>query len=784
MKEYLSMRYYKYILSAVFALLFSAAAEAQGDSIAEKRNALDYVLQKRPKREGFGDAKFKEHMFLSGTLGTSYLFSNGFGHAFDGSYYGLGGGIYLGKWFSPISGFRLGVSAQYTKNELMQRNVYIGTSLDYLLNLSALASGYNYDRVFELVGVVGADWMAGLNRSKNLDVFGGHIGLQAKFHVSPLVDIFLEPRLGIYTDNVDEITSWRKYNTNASLLAGFTYNMVPYEKRTSTSEFEKDFLSNTFITVSYGGISMLNSSFNLSNMFSKMRSTASVGLGKWFTPMSGFRLTGNVGYMKAPKGHLKMVGAQLDYLFNFNSAFQGFDDSRRFELIFVTGLNTTYSVEQGRRAFFPGYGIGLQGNLRMNKYNSIYIEPRLTFYNEDFSTTMSSRRGVDMMGSINLGFNFMRVPSSVFAQRGQRTFDNFAENMFFSLGASANSLLQYGLWGGYENIISPTVDFSIGKWFTSVSGLRMSFNVGYLKSNFDQSYKTTHGKFFHHMVGTNIDYMFNLTSALFGYQEDRIFDLSANAGLSLVALSCSERNLNVGANLSLKGTFNITPNWGIYIEPALRLYKDDFSYGYLGLPSMDGLAAISAGLNYKFGKYERSEWLGQYDAVNQKNFFAFYGGAGSIINSVTDGELGKWISFAGRFDYGRWFTPESAFKTGFVFDNYKVPGCDEHKFYALNLEYMLDMGALAYGYDDERVFTVLGSFGPSFGLSKDKSNSKFVFGLSGAMQAKFRLNRYLDFSVEPRVTMYTKQYAPYIGSGNKNHAIFSAALSGGLIYKF
>lgn len=778
------MRYYKYILSVVFAMLFSSAAEAQNDSIAEKPNSLDYVLQKRPKREGFGDAKFKEHMFVSGTLGTSYLFSNGFGHALDGSYYGLGGGVFWGKWTSPISGFRLGVSAQYTRNELRQRNVYMGASVDYLLNLSALASGYDYDRTFELVGVVGGDWLAGLNKSRNLDVFGGHVGLQAKFHVSPLVDIFLEPRLGIYTDNIDEISNWRGYNTNASLLAGFTYNMVPYEKRTSKSEFEKDFLSNTFMTISYGGVSMMDRSLDLGNIFGNMRSTASVGLGKWFTSMSGARLTGNVGYMKAPKGHLKMLGAQLDYLFNLNSAFQGFDDSRRFELIFVTGLNATYTVEQGRTGVFPGYGIGLQGNLRLNKYNSIYIEPRLTFYNKEFSETMTTGRGADLMGSINLGFNFTRVPSSVFAQRGQRTFDNLAENMFFSLGAGANSLLQYGLWGGYENIISPTVDFSVGKWFTSVSGLRMSFNLGYLKSNFNESSRITKGRFFHHIVGTNIDYMFNLTSALFGYQEDRVFDLSANAGLSLVALSRSERNLNVGANLSLKGTFNITPNWGIYVEPALKLYKSDFSYGYSGIPNVDGLASISAGLNYKFGKYERDEWRGQYDAADQKNFFAFYGGAGSMINSVTDGELGKWISFAGRFDYGRWFTPESAFKTGLVFDNYKVPGCSEHNYYALSLEYMLDLGALAYGYDNERVFTVLGSFGPSFGMSKDGSNSKFVFGLSSAMQAKFRLNKYLDFSVEPRISMYTKQYAPYLESGSKNHSIFSASLSGGLIYKF
>lgn len=776
------MNYRKYILFLVCTICCAVGVLAQNDSI-RRESALEYMLQKRPVRPGFGDVKFKDHMFVSGMMGISYLSANGSSHAGDFSYYGTSAQIVVGKWASPISGFRAGVSIGFNKNSIAQRRSYIGLTADYLANFSALASGYDYDRLFEVVGVAGLDYYMGLSKEKSMKEFGAHIGLQAKFHVSPLVDLFIEPRIGIYTDGIDGLTSWRKYNTQPALYAGLTYNMVPYDKRTSTSEFERDFLSNTFFTIGFGGITMVENLFEPSYMFKNMRYNVSAGMGKWFTPISGLRLLVSAGYMDAPKGNTKLVGGQLDYMLNLNAAFGGYDADRRFELMMIVGLNATYSTEQGRSAMRPGLGLGLQGNLRLNRYNSIFIEPRLTLYDKDFVYSRTTKGNVDALGSISIGMNFMRVPYSVFVKRGQRTFDRFSDNMFISVGAGAQTLLQTGLWGGYQNLVSPTVEGAIGKWFTSISGLRLGLNAGFLKNNY-----SSHGISFgentrNYMIGANLNYMFNFTSALFGYDENRMFEMIGTAGLSGAVVSGTKHRFYVGGNLGLQALFNITDHIGVYIEPSVKLFNSDFTYGYSGIPNIDGVASLTMGMNYRFKGVERQENRRMYDAGRAKNFVSVYGGGGMIINTASmTSNFRNWLGMSGRVEYGRWIAPTAAIRVGMTYDNLYIQEYKKHNYVGLNLEYMFDLASIDYGYDEERVFSLSGLVGPSFGVSYNESFTNFVPGLTGGLQARFRLCRALDLNIEPRFTVFSKKYItdkPYTGL-----PIFVGTFNAGLSYKF
>ena len=225
-------RHIKILLTATLIVLPALSVAAQGDSIARRGNALDHLLQRRPARQGFGETAFRDHTFLSASLGTSFLFTPDERASSSFSPAGFSAAVAFGKWFTPLSGVRLGVGIGTNRNVLDRRYAYARLSLDYMLNISALASGYDYDRPFEVIGLAGADWMA--VRHVGADQWGGHLALQLKWHVSPLVDIYLEPKYGILSDGADGISGWRGYDTQGAVSLGLTYNipkLLPRQKK-------------------------------------------------------------------------------------------------------------------------------------------------------------------------------------------------------------------------------------------------------------------------------------------------------------------------------------------------------------------------------------------------------------------------------------------------------------------------------------------------------------------------------------------------------------------------
>ena len=63
------------------------------------------------------------------------------------------GRISLGRWFSPLSAWRLSLSGEQVEDQSGEFTVHGGLDADYMLNLSTLAAGYNPDRLFSLSGI-------------------------------------------------------------------------------------------------------------------------------------------------------------------------------------------------------------------------------------------------------------------------------------------------------------------------------------------------------------------------------------------------------------------------------------------------------------------------------------------------------------------------------------------------------------------------------------------------------------------------------------------------------
>ena len=177
----------KYVAVAIFLMLAVTLR-------AQDYGALQYMLQKRPANEKFESNRFNEHLFFSAGIGPYSLLTSG--DSQDGM--GMTAHLFMGKWITPVHGLRIGVNLGYLSSGIYDSKIKMGGgSLDYLLNMSSLAYGYNANRCFELVGIAGIE--AGYSKvGDNSDrsekypdlkgggqlYYGAHLGLQGNVRLS------------------------------------------------------------------------------------------------------------------------------------------------------------------------------------------------------------------------------------------------------------------------------------------------------------------------------------------------------------------------------------------------------------------------------------------------------------------------------------------------------------------------------------------------------------------------------------------------------------------------
>ena len=215
---------YACLLMVLCAWSASAQTQEAANNDTTQFNGLNYMLQRPAKNERFARKKFGDHLFFTGEAGVTAVRSAGSLFATPGI--GLRGGLAVGDWFTPVHGVRLGLNAG-VHNGLGGVNPYFaGLSADYLMNLSALLHKDNPVRMFELIGVAGGEYQLLYRRGNWTHGGGFRLGMQTRFNFSPLTFFYLEPRVGIYTDGIDGISTWMRYDWEASLMAGLGYRLL------------------------------------------------------------------------------------------------------------------------------------------------------------------------------------------------------------------------------------------------------------------------------------------------------------------------------------------------------------------------------------------------------------------------------------------------------------------------------------------------------------------------------------------------------------------------------
>lgn len=774
----------KYVLAALF-LIFAITLQAQ------EYGALQYMLQKRPANEKFENNKFNRHLFFSAGIGPYSLLSDK--NAQNGT--GMTAHLFMGKWITPVHGLRVGVNLGYLPSNVYDAKIKMGgASLDYLLNMSSLAYGYDANRRFELVGIAGVETgysKVGDNSGRsekypdlkggNEFYYGVHLGLQGNVRLSSTLDLFVEPRIGWYSDAFMHTESWRNYKKGGSMLVGLTYMpAAPMGTKIHFDDFDKSsFLNHVFISLS-GGISTLKVP-GIKNTIKGLGPQFSARIGKWFSASSGLGLSGTVGFSDTPSGsesrYFKHINLNADYMLNFNNVLWGYNEERLFTLIGIAGINLagTKGVDKTTK-YASGIGLAVQGSFRLNRSVDLFVEPRFNVYNKRYAGGRGLGGRTDQAGELNFGVTYHAIDRAALPKNGFSS-NHITDHLFMTSGIgmqlflNKTNLEKFNSWG-------PQLSASIGKWFTPYSGLRLVGAGGFF-TNYVVPASARDGKLRHASVSGGVDYLWNITSTMSGYNPDRIFNFIGSIGINLAYTSKSDHKLHPGVNAGIQGLWHVNEFFGLYVEPQVRFYGDKFIEGNLDFVQKDVMVGINAGFHYRFVPYSKAVNRGVFGKDDKRYFISGALGIGSRL--VANRDLVKNAGMEAKGSIGKWYTPLSAWRVnGTILYKSKTQVKMNLHYAGLGMDYMMSLATLAKGYSPDHVIDVVPFVGVTAGLARRNGKFQAVPGLDAGVQFKLRVASSLYLYAEPKVGIRTDTYDG-VENGKPDRV---ASMVGGLSYRF
>ena len=134
--------------------------------------------------------------------------------------------IAVGRWMTSVSGVRLAVNNSNmslgNKPDPHFNFKTLGLEVAYLTNWTALLTG-NRDDFFNLNSLVGISMVNGWHKSKHAIAPGGAVGAQANFTLAKKIDLYLEPKVNIYSSKIDGMKTTINVDLDMQLMIGTKY---------------------------------------------------------------------------------------------------------------------------------------------------------------------------------------------------------------------------------------------------------------------------------------------------------------------------------------------------------------------------------------------------------------------------------------------------------------------------------------------------------------------------------------------------------------------------------
>ncbi len=699
------------------------------------------MMLQRPKVDKrFESKKFLDRLFLEAGVGVNTVPTNTQKVGKPGANFEIA----IGDWLTPIHGWRIGLQAgQYKYGE--NNNTAFSVAADYLMNITALSvptfkdSTYSQPKSFEVYGVAGIDYYASAKETSNKTAWGMHIGLRGQKNFSNATYAYLEGRASLFSDELVDIDSWRKYRLGTTLMAGLGYRLTP---GASTTQYTQSghFLDDTFISVAAGPSFFLKGDPALWKDYLGIRTSAYIG--KWFNATSGIRLGAHATALNQPNHPaLRAISVSAGYMWNMHNAFIGYRPERVFWLTAVGDVSLNASSSKSGKDLTPGIGAGLQANFRLTKGLDFFVEPRIDIFTEKYATFTNSLSDYDITPSLMAGLTVRKGRNTKEQLKLNNDFQNshIFDNLFIEGGLGlGKTVTTHNVKNPFSNL-RPQSHIGVGKWFSATSGVRLRADAAQYQVAGKRPKAVTAG----------VDYLWHISNAFNGYNPERRFELIGSLGLN-TSLRSGDKQLFLGGNVGVKGLWNINDAYGLFIEPHLRLYSDRYiPNSTTSLLNMDLIAAANIGLQIKLSDYHQHSTNEDFGTNENKTFISAAGGVYTSASGIKDNRA---YGAAGRLSYGRWFSPVSAWRLSL--NGYGNPRMG-HRYAQLSVggDYISDISTLASGYNAERRLILRTLLGYNLGVDyKAGGKTRFYSDIHLGGQLAVRISPATELFLEPQLS--------------------------------
>lgn len=760
-------------------------------------------------------------------------------------YFGIGGGIqgltdnigmvsnasanaYLGYHLTPIHSLRLsGSYIKYNFNGNNKSAKSLGVGIDYLVNLSNFAWGYDPSRVFEVSTVVGigARYSRAALPSK-INPYA-HIGLNADVYISKYASLFFEPYIGAQRQMSTVLNNPSREKWN--LMYGFSTGLqVSLENRTDYFSEADSIYKKIFLDTSIGVVSSGRSG----GILNRLGVGYQAALGLWINPMIGLRVGAhgesfywtsrirNKNNVPIRYSHNQvLVGGRAELMLdplNFSKKWREAHEGHDFDLNLLLGGELGWELKNGlygesiRRSHAYYYGItsALQALYRIDKGTYIYIEPRYQaiYYNDMKSEGWSPS---DHIASINVGsrvyltkpFSFKR-PQGAYIPHWWVAIDAGALKYYNAPRVTKSGLglnPTIGFAAGYD--LSPWASFRAQLAYQRLYNVHTARYSGYAGSQ--KRYGEGLWESSYDAMDLRLSYMLNLNNLLQGYDAGRRFNLWWTVGPSLsyifnqsdtwvegqknvlpdlehIELSNSrEGKISPGINTSIMASLRVAPQYDVTVE-AMGQYNFIQGTNPGNNPRLNNVKyGLTVGSRYHI--YQRSDRQRLWPRFNRYFFDSSFAWSTSSLSNAF-----KLSGTQYSASLGMWFTPYIGARLGVNAQTMyhssnvsKQNGVDIRKSKSIatgsaRAELLVSPLNLfpkwrekEGGHDfDVNLLGGLDLGGIARTPSeRDPERLQFYYGLTGAMQLLYRINNPGTYIfVEPRfLSAYYKR--PYYNTG-------------------
>ena len=760
-------------------------------------------------------------------------------------YFGIGGGIqgltdnigmvsnasanaYLGYRLTPIHSLRLsGSYIKYNFNGNNKSAKSLGVGIDYLVNLSNFAWGYDPSRVFEVSTVVGIG--ARYSRAalpSNINPYA-HIGLNADVYISKYASLFFEPYIGAQRQMSTVLNNPSREKWN--LMYGFSTGLqVSLENRTDYFSEADSIYKKIFLDTSIGVVSSGRSG----GILNRLGVGYQAALGLWINPMIGLRVGAhgesfywtsrirNKNNVPVRYSHNQvLVGGRAELMLNplnFSKKWREAPEGHDFDLNLLLGGELGWELKNGlygesiRRSHAYYYGItsALQALYRIDKGTYIYIEPRYQaiYYNDKKSEGWSPS---DHIASINVGsrvyltkpFSFKR-PQGAYIPHWWVAIDAGALKYYNAPRVTKSGLglnPTIGFAAGYD--LSPWASFRAQLAYQRLYNVHTARYSGY--SGSQKRYGEGLWESSYDAMDLRLSYMLNLNNLLQGYDAERRFNLWWTVGPSLsyifnqsdtwvegqknvlpdlehIELSNSrEGKISPGINTSIMASLRVAPQYDVTVE-AMGQYNFIQGTNPGNNPRLNNVKyGLTVGSRYHI--YQRSDRQRLWPRFNRYFFDSSFAWSTSSLSNAF-----KLSGTQYSASLGMWFTPYIGARLGVNAQTMyhssnvsKQNGVDIRKSKSIatgsaRAELLVSPLNLFPKWRDKEGghdFDVNLLGGLDLGgiartpSERDPERLQFYYGLTGAMQLLYRINNPGTYIfVEPRfLSAYYKR--PYYNTG-------------------